>query len=222
MTLEERVAQLFMVGTGVDHPDPLTLQAVARCHVGGILLRGRSRAGVQETTTLVSRFTARVPRSGPVLWVAVTDFEPHVVDTQVGQNSPDVDTYRELLARGAGIVMVSTAVYRRIDPSAPAAFSAPVVTDLLRRALHFHGVVMTDDLSATAQVADWSLGARAVLSIRAGVDLLLVSADADAFPPMYRAVLRAAREDPAFAAKVDLAARRIITAKEEFPGPLDR
>lgn len=139
----------------------------------------------------------------------------------MGQNSPDVDTYLELLARGTGIVMVSTAVYRRIDLSAPAAFSATVVTDLLRRALHFHGVVMTDDLSATAQVADWSLGARAILSIRAGVDLLLVSADAEAFPPMYRAVLRAAREDPALAAKVDLAARRVITAKEEFPGPLD-
>ncbi|RZI93657.1 MAG: glycoside hydrolase family 3 protein, partial [Microbacterium sp.] len=110
-------------------------------------------------------------------------------------------------------VMVSTAVYERIDPSAPAAFSAPVVTGLLRGDLGFDGVVMTDDISNTAAVAAIPPGKRAVRAIRAGVDLLLLSADSRTFAPMYRAVLRTARNDPEFAAQVNAAARRILELK---------
>ncbi|MFT4210774.1 MAG: glycoside hydrolase family 3 N-terminal domain-containing protein [Microbacterium sp.] len=148
---------------------------------------------------------------------ANTDYSADVVDTEITASSPDVDAYRTLLAEGPAVVMVSTAVYQGIDPSAPAAFSSAVVTALLRDELGFDGVVMTDDLSATAQVAAWSPGDRAVLAVRAGVDLLLVSADAGVFPEMYDAVLQAAESDPAFAAQVDAAARRIVELKAEFP-----
>lgn len=334
MSLRERVAQLFMVGTGVDRVDRVTLSAVADRHIGGVFLRGRSHAGVAATASLVRKFTARLPASAPPLWVATdqeggkvqvlsgegfrdipsalaqarsgcgtldtrarrwgrelaaagvtmnlapvvdivtsakkaddnppigrldrqygfdeatvtacagavargmrragilptfkhfpglgrttanTDFSRGVTDTEVTASSPDVDVYRTLLPRGSAVVMVSTAVYERIDPSAPAAFSPDVVTGLLRRELGFDGVVMTDDISATAQVERWRPGTRAILAIRAGVDLLLVSADANVFPPMYRAVLRKARTDPAFAAQVDAAARRIVELKNSFP-----
>jgi len=149
---------------------------------------------------------------------ANTDYSADVVDTVVTAAAPDVDVYRTLLAQGQGVVMMSTAVYAQIDPSAPAAFSSVIVTDLLRRDLRFDGVVMTDDLSATAQVARWTPGERAVLAVRAGVDLLLVSADPAVFPEMYDAVLQAARTDPAFAAQVDAAARRIVQLKASFPG----
>lgn len=145
-----------------------------------------------------------------------TDYAADVVDTEVSADAADVAVYRTLLAEGPATVMMSTAVYQLIDPSAPAAFSPTVVTSLLRGELGFEGVVMTDDLSATAQVARWSPADRALLAVDAGVDLLLVSADASVFPEMYAAVLERARTDAAFAAKVDAAAARILRLKASF------
>ena len=55
------------------------------------------------------------------------------------------------------------------------------------------------------------------MAIDAGVDLVLVSADPTVFPEMYDAVLAKAKSDPAFAEKVDAAARRIIDAKGRKP-----
>jgi len=142
-----------------------------------------------------------------------TDTRSGVVDDVVGADSADVAVYRDLLAGGPAVVMMSTAVYARIDPSAPAAFSPTVVTGLLRDQLGFEGVVTTDDLSAAAQIRDWTPADRALLSIEAGVDLVLVSADPTVFPEMYAAVLSRAQTDEAFAAKVDAAARRVVEAK---------
>jgi beta-N-acetylhexosaminidase len=334
LDLDERVGQLFMVGTSVDGADPTTLAAVAGQHVAGIFLHGRSSAGAAATAALVGQFTAVHDPASPRLWVATdqeggdvqvlsgegfepmptaltsaqrddatlradaarwgaqlasagvdmnlapvadivtspevardnkpigilnreygfdeatvaakagvfaqgmrdagilptlkhfpglgrvagnTDYASDVVDIEVGADSPDVSVYRTLLAEGPAVVMMSTAVYDRIDPAAPAAFSAPVVTGLLRGELGFDGVVMTDDLSAPEQVARWSPAERATLAVDAGVDLLLVSADPSVFPEMYEAVRARAESDPGFAAKVDDAARRVVELKTDFP-----
>lgn len=330
LSLEQRVGQLFMVGTPVGGPDPVTLAAVSDQHAGGIFLHGRSSAGVEPAAAFVEAFTEVRDEADPPLWVATdqeggdvqvlsgpgfddmptaltqaraddaalladatrwgaqlavagvnmnlapvadivtsaeagpqnppigalnreygfdeatvaakagsfatgmrasgvmptlkhfpglgratqnTDTTAGVVDTTVGADSPDVAVYRTLLAQGPAVVMMSTAVYSRIDPNAPAAFSPLVVTGLLRDQLGFEGVITTDDLSAAAQVRTWLPADRATLAIDAGVDLVLVSADPSVFPEMYDAVLSRAQTDPAFAAKVDAAARRVVEAK---------
>jgi beta-N-acetylhexosaminidase len=175
----------------------------------GVFAQGMREAGVLPT---IKHF----PGLGRV--TGNTDYAADVVDTVVGADSPDVNVYRTLLGEGPAAVMMATAVYQRIDPSMPAAFSEPVVTGLLRDELGFDGVVMTDDISATAQVARWAPADRAVLAVDAGVDLLLLSADTSVFPEMYQAVLQRAKTDPAFAEKVDAAAGRILELKETFPG----
>lgn len=144
---------------------------------------------------------------------ANTDTTANVVDDVVGADSPDVDVYRDLIAGGPSVVMVSTAIYSRIDGANPAAFSPAVVTGLLRDQVGFTGVITTDDLSAAAQVRSIAPVDRALRAIDAGVDLVLVSADPSVLPEMYDAVLARARSDPAFAAKVTASAARILEAK---------
>ncbi|GAA3752113.1 glycoside hydrolase family 3 protein [Microbacterium kribbense] len=139
-------------------------------------------------------------------------------DTTVTAGSPDVQVYRALLAAGPALVMAATAIYQKIDPSAPAAFSPKIITGLLRGTLGFDGVVITDDLSAAAAVAGWTPAQRALLAIGAGCDIVLVSSEVSVLPEMYDAVLSAAQSDPGFAAKVDAAARRVVTAKQAGPG----
>lgn len=144
---------------------------------------------------------------------ANTDTDSGVTDDFVTTDGPDVGVYRALLPQGPAVVMLSTAVYAKIDPSAPAAFSPTVATTLLRGSLGFRGVITTDDLSAAVQVQSWSPADRATLAISAGVDLVLVSSDPSVFPEMYAAVLAKAQSDPAFAARVTDAARMVVTAK---------
>ena len=145
-----------------------------------------------------------------------TDTRTGVTDNTVTADGADVGVYASVLPQGDAIVMMSTAIYAQIDPSAPAAFS-PAVVDVLRDRVGFDGVITVDDLSAARQVQPWSPADRATLAVDAGVDLLLVSADPSVYPEMHQAVLSRAESDPAFAAKVDAAARRIVEQKASMP-----
>ncbi len=332
LTLEQRVGQLFMVGTPVEGASADTLSAVSDRHVGNVFLHGRMTGGTDAAAALVAQFTALVSPDSTAdipLWVATdqeggdvqvlrgpgfddipyaidqgampatdlfqsattwgrqlaaaginmnlapvadivtsdevrrdnppigalgrhygydegtvaekagafadgmrasgvlptfkhfpglgrvtsnTDFSAEVTDTVVTADSPDVNVYRSLTAAGPSAVMVGTAIYQNIDPTTPAAFSAPVV-QLLREGVGFTGVVITDDLSAAEAAEQVSPADRAVLAISAGVDVVLASADPTVLPEMYDAVLDKAKSDPAFAALVDAAAARVLAAK---------
>ncbi|WP_343054714.1 glycoside hydrolase family 3 N-terminal domain-containing protein [Microbacterium proteolyticum] len=145
-----------------------------------------------------------------------TDTRTGVTDETVTSDGPDVGVYAGVLPQGDAIVMMSTATYALIDPSAPAAFS-PAVVNVLRDRVGFDGVITVDDLSAARQVQPWSPADRATLAVDAGVDLLLVSADPSVYPEMHQAVLARAQSDPAFAAKVDAAVTRILAQKASMP-----
>ncbi len=168
---------------------------------------GQRAAGVE---TVVKHF----PGLGKV--TQNTDTATHVVDDDVTPESPDVAVFAAAIEAGARFVMMSTAVYARIDPEAPAAFS-PVVVGLLRDDLGFDGVIMTDDVSAADQVEGWSPGERAVRAVDAGVDLVLASADPGVVPEMTAALVERARQDPGFAAQVDASVERVLAAKATLP-----
>jgi beta-N-acetylhexosaminidase len=89
-----------------------------------------------------------------------------------------------------------------------------MVTGLLRDKLGFGGIIMTDDLSGAKEVESVAPGNRAIRAIEAGVDMVLVSKDPAMAAPMVDAVLAKAKSDPAFAALVDAAARRVVETKK--------
>lgn len=147
---------------------------------------------------------------------ANTDTTANVVDTTVTADGPDVAVYRNLLRGGPAAVMVSSAIYQNIDPSTPAVFS-PTVVGLARAVVGTDGMLVTDDLSAAQAVQAWSPADRAVLALSAGVDVVLASTDPSVFAEMYDAVLAKAQGDPAFAQRVDDAARHVLSAKAARP-----
>ncbi|WP_277212048.1 glycoside hydrolase family 3 N-terminal domain-containing protein [Isoptericola croceus] len=141
-----------------------------------------------------------------------TDTTAGVTDDTVAAGSESVEVFAEGIDAGARFVMLSNAVYTRIDPDNPATFS-PAVVDLLRDDLAFDGVVMTDDVSAAEAVVDLPPAERAVEAVDAGVDLVLASADPTVVPAMTQALVARAEEDPGFAATVDAAVGRVLAAK---------
>jgi beta-N-acetylhexosaminidase len=147
-------------------------------------------------------------RANPDVAAGVTD---RVTLRDDGYLSPFAAAVRAKVS----FVMVSTAYYSRIDPLRPAAFSRTVITGMLRGALGFTGVVISDDLGQARQVAAWSPAARAVRFISAGGDMVL-TVTPTVIPAMVKAVMARAASDAVFRAKVNAAVLRVLTAKQQL------
>jgi beta-N-acetylhexosaminidase len=166
---------------------------------------GLSRAGVAAA---VKHF----PGLGQVR--ANTDHTANVRDTTTDGDSPWLDPFRRAITAGVPVVMVSSAVYTRIDATQPAAFSRPVITDLLRTRMGFAGVVISDDLGRAVAVASVPSAQRAVRFVAAGGDLVL-TVDPQTAAPMLDGLVARANADPEFATALTAAARRVLDAKHD-------
>jgi beta-N-acetylhexosaminidase len=83
--------------------------------------------------------------------------------------------FKSAVEAGVQLVMLSTAVYPRLDPAArPAAFSPPIVSGILRKQLGFKGVTVTDSLTAPAADRIPHTATKAML---AGSDLLIFGSE---------------------------------------------
>jgi beta-N-acetylhexosaminidase len=87
--------------------------------------------------------------------------------------------FRRGIAQGAEAVMAAHIELPALDaaPSTPATFSAPILRDLLRRDLGFHGIVYTDSLSMDAVTKIVPPDEAAVRAVLAGADQVLHSPD---------------------------------------------
>lgn len=107
---------------------------------------------------------------------------------------------------GARMVMVGHITLPQLDPAAPATLSPVIVTQLLRGALGFDGVVITDALKMSA-LRDYDGPEAARLAIEAGCDLLLVPDNPDAVAGYLLQTVSEAR--------LDESVLRILRLKED-------
>jgi beta-N-acetylhexosaminidase len=143
---------------------------------------------------------------------ANTDTSRDARDDTTTATDPALEPFAKGIAAGSTAVMISSARYPKLDPDAIAAFSQPIVTGLLRQKMGFDGLVMSDDLGAAEAAGTVPVGERAVRFIRAGGDLVLTVRPSDA-SPMTEALLKAARADKSFAARVTESAGRVLRSK---------
>ncbi len=167
--------------------------------------RGMREAGVVST---VKHF----PGLGRVR--GNTDFSAGVVDRHTTATDPDLLPFTTASVAGTPWLMMSSAVYSKIDASRAAAFSPAVVTSMVREQIGFRGLIVSDDLGRAVQVSAVAPGQRAVRFLAAGGDVVL-TADPATLGPMIDAVLSAATDDPEFAARVTDSQRRILEAKSD-------
>jgi beta-N-acetylhexosaminidase len=142
-----------------------------------------------------------------------TDTSANVVDGVTTADDGQVAAFGRLAHSPAHpFVMVSSAIYSRIDPSSEAVFSSAVLTGLLRTQLGFPGVLITDDVGTARAVRAVPAGERAVRFLGAGGTLVL-TVDPTLVPQMIDAVLARSESDPAFAAQVASALHTALLAK---------
>ena len=142
-----------------------------------------------------------------------TDLTPNgTTDSTTTADDPNLEPFRVGIQAGADLVMVSSALYPKLDPANRAAFSGPVVTGLLREKLGYNGVVISDDLGGALAVATIPSADRATRFVAAGGDIVLTGLPLTV-PTMAGALRDRAQADPAFAAQVDAAATRVLELK---------
>jgi beta-N-acetylhexosaminidase len=128
----------------------------------------------------------------------------------------DEAPYRQFVAIGGEMVMLSTAIYPAFSPK-PAAFASEIATGELRRRLGFQGVSITDDLG-TVSVLDFGGPAKAGLAaVQAGTDLLLFI-DHRAGARAERALLRGLRSGRLRRADFETSAGRVLRLRHRLSG----
>jgi beta-N-acetylhexosaminidase len=181
--------------------DPQTVAA----H-GVAFLRGLRQAGVAATAK-------HFPGLGRV--TGNTDLSAGVVDPVTAPGDPYLGSFQAAIDAGVPFVMVSLASYPRIDPRHLAVFSSRTMRTLLRKKMHFGGVIISDDMGAAAAVASLSPAARAIDFLSAGGDMIL-SDSLPAAAAMDTAVLGMMKRDPAFRSVTDAAVMRVLVAKQAY------
>jgi beta-N-acetylhexosaminidase len=179
--------------------DPATVAS----HVAAFI-EGMQEAGI---ATSAKHF----PGLGRV--VGNTDFTAEVSDSVTTRDDPYLEPFATAVGSGTPFVMVALATYELIDPAHLAAFSPTVIGGMLRGDLGFDGVVISDDLGATAAVASIPPGTRAIDFVAAGGDMIIAK-DLASATEMATALAAHVAEDATFRGRVDDAALRVLEAKE--------
>jgi beta-N-acetylhexosaminidase len=133
-------------------------------------------------------------------------------------NTMELVPFRAAIAAGVDSVMIGHISVPSIepDPNRPASISSLVVTDLLKKQLGFHGLVVTDalDMGALTRVFSGSdaeiSGAEAVEAIRAGNDMVLIPRDLGG---AYNGLLGAVKQGKITSERIDESVLKILRLK---------
>lgn len=147
---------------------------------------GRTFSQSPERVTAHARAYLRGMRAAGIL-TALKHFPGHgssfedshlgFVDvTKTADLTAELVPYRALIGEGlVDAVMTAHVFNRNVDRRDPATLSARTIDGILRKELGFAGLVVSDDLLMEGIVSRYGIEEAAVLALRAGVDLLLLS-----------------------------------------------
>lgn len=124
----------------------------------------------------------------------------------------DAPPFTAAIASGVDVIMTAHIVVPKLDRSGdPSTLSRTVLTGLLRGALGYKGVIVTDSLEMAGARRKYSETAVPVRAILAGADQLLMP---PSLPRAYNAVLSAVRSGRIAQKRLDESVARIIQLKQ--------
>jgi beta-N-acetylhexosaminidase len=129
----------------------------------------------------------------------------------------DLVPFREAIRGGVEAVMLSHVVYQDLDPKWPASLSSIIAKDLLRRAMGFKGITMTDDLDMGAIDKHFDMETTATRILEAEIDIALVCHDPLKMGKTYGVFLEAMQESEDSRRKATESVQRILKLKQKYP-----
>jgi len=118
--------------------------------------------------------------------------------------------------KGIESIMTAHVLYPALDPKYPATLSPSIIGGLLRQQLRYEGVVFSDDLEMKAVSQNYSYGEAAILSIKAGADVLLFCHDSEGAAKTLEHLYEEAERDREIRARVEESYKRINRLKKRY------
>jgi beta-N-acetylhexosaminidase len=113
-------------------------------------------------------------------------------------------------------VMTAHILNSALDPEYPATLSEKTIEGLLRNDVRFSRLVFTDDLEMKAITEHYGAEQAAILSVKAGCDVLIYKGDAGVPEACIEAVIKAVESGDIPMSKIERAAARIAQAKKSY------
>ena len=141
---------------------------------------------------------------------------PTVLHDMARLRDIELRPFAHCFSNGLAAVMSAHVRYPALDPELPATLSPAIMTDLLRRTLHFTGLALTDDLEMQAILDHYGIEDAAIRSLQAGADILLICKDHDQQVAAMEAVYAAVKDGVVSEQRFELALLRVLEAKERY------
>ena len=147
-----------------------------------------------------------------------TNTDPHTGLPEITLSKEEllqsIESFRQLVDYKPAAVLMSHARTSAIDEGKPACLSKVWVTDILRKEYGYKGLIFSDDIFMGA-LADngYPPELAAVSAVEAGIDCIMISEKR--FAKAGKVLYQKAKEDEAFARKIDIAVKRILKYKIE-------
>ena len=199
-------------------------QHVMRSRSFGSHKRKVGRLVTQFARGLQARRTAAAVKHFPGLGGAEghSDYERAVVRrTKWKLHNIDAYPFHKAIAGGARVIMLSHAIYPRDGGSRPASVNRYIATTRLRKEFNFTGVAMSDALGEVTRSFGGSTPRACKASIRAGVDIALLTHNGHMAARCAGAIRKAVHDGSITRRRIDRAVTRVLVLKR-WLGVLDR
>jgi len=164
--------------------------------------RGLRRGGAAATLKHFPGNASADPHKGLPVW--------DLSDKEV--NRYGIDLFRKTIRLSKpSLVMLSHVMVPALDSTLPASLS-PGIIRILRNRLGFGGIIISDDMVMRALASRWSMRQSAVMTLRAGSDMMIISSRAD-YLEARQAVLSALASGELSRRDLDNSVLRIIRLK---------
>ena len=154
---------------------------------------------------------------------ATSDSHWGLVDVTDTWQPTELRPYELLIGQGkVDLVMTAHIFNRTIDPDYPATLSHKTLTGVLRRQLHYDGVILSDDMYMQGIIDHYQIEPALVLAINAGCDMLCVGNnistgfEADRPFRLVDMIVRAVKDGRIALSRIQEANRRINSLKNKI------
>ncbi|MBE9502782.1 MAG: glycoside hydrolase family 3 [Proteobacteria bacterium] len=107
---------------------------------------------------------------------SATDSHLGMTDVTKTWSSIELEPFKAIIKEKRVDTIMTAHVYiRNLDPHYPATLSRAIITDLLRKKLHYDGVVISDDMGMKAITDKFGFETALLKTIEAGVDIIVIS-----------------------------------------------
>jgi beta-N-acetylhexosaminidase len=143
---------------------------------------------------------------------------PHIDAASHILETIDLVPFRAAIQSGVDAVMLSHVVYNDLDPLWPASLSSVIARDLLREAMGFEGITITDDLDMGATDKHFDVETIVRRICDADIDMALICHDRAKMEAIYGALVKAIGESQDTWTKRASSVQRLLDLKNRYAG----